>query len=52
MIEAAFCLALNVYFETRSQGVGEMIAVSEVVMNRVESPRFGEAGYTLEWVSD
>ena len=40
MIEAAFCLALNVYFETRSQGIGEMIAVSEVVMNRVESPRY------------
>jgi len=40
MIEAAFCLALNVYFETRSQGVAEMIAVSEVVMNRVESPRY------------
>jgi spore germination cell wall hydrolase CwlJ-like protein len=40
MIEAAVCLALNVYFETRSQGIGEMIAVSEVVMNRVESPRY------------
>jgi len=40
MIEAAFCLALNVYFEARSQGIGEMIAVSEVVMNRVESPRY------------
>lgn len=40
MIEAAFCLALNVYFEARSQGVAEMIAVSEVVMNRVESPKY------------
>ena len=40
MIEAAFCLALNVYFEARSQGIAEMIAVSEVVMNRVESPRY------------
>ena len=40
MIEAAFCLALNVYFETRSQGIAEMIAVSEVVMNRVESPSY------------
>lgn len=40
MIEAAFCLALNVYFETRSQGLAEMIAVSEVVMNRVESDKY------------
>jgi len=40
IIEQAMCLALNVYFETRSQGLAEMIAVSEVVMNRVESPRY------------
>ena len=40
MIEAAFCLALNVYFEARSESVSAMIAVSEVVMNRVESPKY------------
>ena len=34
------CLALNAYFESRNQSVAGQIAVSQVVMNRVESPRF------------
>ena len=34
------CLALNAYFESRNQSVAGQIAVSQVVMNRVDSPRF------------
>jgi len=38
MIEAAvMCLAMNAYWEARNQDVAGMIAVSQVVMNRVES---------------
>jgi len=35
--EALFCLALNAYHEARNQDIRGMIAVSQVVMNRVES---------------
>jgi spore germination cell wall hydrolase CwlJ-like protein len=35
--EALFCLALNAYHEARNQDVRGMIAVTQVVMNRVES---------------
>ena len=35
--EAIVCLALNVYFEARNQPLTGQIAVSQVVMNRVES---------------
>ena len=34
------CLALNSYFESRNQSVAGQIAVAQVVLNRVESPRF------------
>ena len=38
MIEAAvMCLAMNAYWEARNQDINGMIAVSQVVMNRVES---------------
>ena len=38
MLEAAvMCLAMNAYWEARNQDVAGMIAVSQVVMNRVES---------------
>lgn len=37
---AAMCLALNVYFEARGEGVTEQVAVAQVVMNRVEDVRF------------
>ena len=40
LAEALVCLALNVYFEARNQAVEGQIAVSEVVMNRVEDSRF------------
>lgn len=35
--EALVCLALNAYWEARNQDIHGMIAVSQVVMNRVES---------------
>lgn len=35
--EAVVCLALNAYHEARDQDIAGMIAVSQVVMNRVES---------------
>ena len=41
MIEAAIiCLALNIYHEARDQPVLGQIAVSQVVLNRVNDPRY------------
>lgn len=37
MVEAIVCLALNIYWEARNQPTVGQIAVSQVVMNRVES---------------
>lgn len=34
------CLALAIYFEARGESVDGKIAVAEVVMNRVEDPRY------------
>jgi N-acetylmuramoyl-L-alanine amidase len=38
--EALMCLALNAYHEARDQDIRGMVAVSQVVMNRVESDLF------------
>ena len=38
--ESVVCLAKNAYFEARNQSVLSQIAVSQVVMNRVESPDY------------
>ena len=35
-----FCLAMTIFFEARDQPLAGQQAVAEVVMNRVESPRF------------
>ena len=40
MAEALMCLALNVYFEARSENMASQMAVSLVVMNRVKDHRF------------
>ena len=40
MAEALMCLALNVYFEARSENMASQVAVSLVVMNRVKDHRF------------
>ena len=37
---AIMCLALNIYFEARDQDIVGQVAVAEVVMNRVEDPRY------------
>jgi spore germination cell wall hydrolase CwlJ-like protein len=37
---AMLCLALNAYFEARGEGSEGIHAVTHVVMNRVESPRW------------
>lgn len=34
------CLALNSYFEARNQSLAGQIAVAQVVLNRVKSPKF------------
>lgn len=44
MLETAvMCLALNIYHEARSEPLVGQIAVAEVVLNRVESPRFPDS---------
>jgi N-acetylmuramoyl-L-alanine amidase len=41
MLEAAImCLALNIYHEARGESLVGQIAVTEVVLNRVDSPQF------------
>ena len=37
------CLALNMYHEARSQGTAGLFAVSAVVINRVNDPRFPDS---------
>ena len=37
------CLALNMYHEARSQGTAGLFAVSAVVLNRVNDPRFPDS---------
>jgi len=37
---AATCLALNVYFEARSEAVNAQFAVAQVTMNRVLSNKY------------
>lgn len=37
---ALMCLALNVYFEARNQPVAGQLAVAQVTMNRVHSPKY------------
>jgi len=38
--EAVLCLALNIYFEARSEDFKSQIAVGQVTLNRVESEKF------------
>ena len=40
LAEALVCLALNVYYEARSQSIVEQIAVAQVVINRVNDDRY------------
>jgi len=43
LAEAMFCLALNAYWEARNQDMEGMIAVSQVVVNRVESEHYPDS---------
>tara|TARA_R100001369_G_C3194042_1_gene144341 strand:- start:44 stop:490 length:447 start_codon:yes stop_codon:yes gene_type:complete len=40
MIESLLCLSLNGFFEARGEPLQGQIAVHEVVINRVENPKF------------
>ena len=40
---AAACLALNIYFEARDQSFAGQLAVAQVTLNRVESPRYPDS---------
>lgn len=60
MFEAALvCLALNVYHEARDQPFIGQVAVAQVVMNRVQDPRYPNTpcevvkqGPTYSWTED
>ena len=40
LVESAKCLALNMYYEARNQGTAGVLAVTAVVLNRVNDKRF------------
>lgn len=44
-----FCLALNVYFEARSEDLAAQYAVAEVTLNRVASPDFPDDVCEVVW---
>ena len=52
--ESILCIALNVYFEARSEELPGKVAVGSVVMNRVESPIFPDTAcevvYQAEYI--
>ena len=57
--EAIFCLALNVFHESRNQSLIGRIATAQVVMNRVKDERFPNTvcevvyqGETYKWQPD
>ena len=43
------CLALNIYFEARSESAEGQLAVALVSMNRVDSPRFPNSICSVVW---
>jgi len=59
LAEAIFCLALNVFHESRNQSLIGRIATAQVVMNRVKDERFPNTvcevvyqGETYKWQPD
>jgi spore germination cell wall hydrolase CwlJ-like protein len=40
MHEEVYCLAINSYHEARGEGFDDKLATAQVVMNRVDSPKF------------
>ena len=58
-VEAQVCLAKNIYFEARDQGLASKMAVSLVVLNRVRHKQYPSTiceviyqGPTYSWKSD
>ena len=47
--EAVLCLAMNIYFEARSEGLDGQMAVAEVTMNRVKDPRWPDNICDVVW---
>ena len=45
--EMLTCIALNVYYEARSEPLEGQYAVAHVVLNRVASPRFPDDACTV-----
>jgi spore germination cell wall hydrolase CwlJ-like protein len=43
------CIALSVYFEARSQQLEGQLAVAQVILNRVESPRYPNTACEVVW---
>ena len=43
--EQLYCMAKNIYFESRAEGYIGKIAVGHVVMNRVADKRFPKGNY-------
>ena len=41
-MSASVCLALNVYFEARSENIDGQLAVAEVTLNRVADKSFSK----------
>jgi N-acetylmuramoyl-L-alanine amidase len=40
VMTAALCLSLTIYFEARGEDIFGQLAVAQVVMNRVENPKY------------
>ncbi len=49
ILEALTCLALNVYHEARSEPLTGQIAVAQVTLNRVASPRYPDEVCDVVW---
>lgn len=49
IIEAITCLALNIYFEARGEPYAGQVAVAQVTMNRVASPRYPDTTCGVVW---
>ena len=47
--EAVMCLALNIYFEARSEEPMGQLAVAEVTLNRVTSSRYPDTVCEVVW---
>ena len=49
LTQAILCLAMNVYFEARSEDMLGQLAVAEVTLNRVESERYPDTICDVVW---